>query len=106
MPPSRKPAEPWRRAPPSDPPYRPPYRPTVPGGGSLKTGVYRVGLVQLTREATFRTVSIIYLIFRGLDYSRGQNTETGVGLKGGPIVPRGICALDWTYVLGPSTLVY
>ena len=52
---------------------------------------------------TFRTVSIKYLIFWGWAIPGVSNTETGVGLKGGPIVPRGICALNWTYVSGHST---
>ena len=41
--------------------------------------------------------------FWGLDYSRDVKYRNGVGLKRGSIVPRGICALDWTYVPGLST---
>ena len=52
------------------------------------------------RPWSFVTV-FIYLF--GLDYSRDVKYRNRVGLKRGSIVPRGICALDWTYVPGLST---
>ena len=47
-------------------------------------------------QKSYFSYCVKYLfIYSGLDHSRHVKYRNGLGLNGGPIVPRGICALDW-----------